>query len=119
MYISHGSPSTRARLRLTAGIIVLKLCAIHLPDKSAPYEAMFTPRSFNLVSLLAQVRPPPSPTLTTGRLSRSASRVLGIPNGDPDQGEFIPSVVHLALPLRVRALGGVQRDYYALAQKSR
>jgi len=51
---TNESGSTRSRLRLTAGLIVLKLCTTRLPDKTAIYENMFTPRSFNLVSLLAQ-----------------------------------------------------------------
>ena len=48
-------PSTRARLRLSAGLIVLKLCMTRLPNNVAIYENMFTAKSFNLVSLLPQV----------------------------------------------------------------
>lgn len=41
-------------MRLAAGLIVLKLCATKLSDNTAVYDAMFTPKSFNLVSLLPQ-----------------------------------------------------------------
>lgn len=51
----NGSGSTRARLRLCAGSIVLKLCVKRLPNNVAVYETMFTSKSFNLVSLLPQV----------------------------------------------------------------
>ena len=51
---SDDSASTRARLRLSAGLIVLKLCTTRI-NKVAVYEKMFTAKSFNLVSLLPQV----------------------------------------------------------------
>jgi len=56
--INECRASTRARLRLEAGLIVLKLCGTRLPDGTAIYESMFTPKSFNLVALLPQVQPP-------------------------------------------------------------